>query len=208
VGTVLEAAVGQWGLVFISAGLIISVLGAYLAWSLMAAEVLFAAAKDKDMPAFLAKETSKGVPGNALLMTTIFIQLILVLVIFATGALDFTLDLTAALSLVPFLLVAGYALKIAITRDGYTGDQSGGRNRELIVASVAVVYTLFLLWAAGTTFLLLSCILLAPGSILYIIARREKGAPLFTPVGWVIFGAIVIGAIAGIVGLAVGYITI
>ena len=210
VGTVLEAAVGQWGLVFISAGLIISVLGAYLAWSLMAAEVLFAAAKDKDMPAFLAKQTKKEVPGNALLMTTIFIQLILVLVIFASGALDFTLDLTASLALMPFALAAGYALKIAIQRDGYpaTGEGSKGRTRELIVAAIAVAYTLFLIWAAGYDFLLLSCILLAPGTILYAIARREKKAPLFTTAGWVVFILVAIGAIIGIIGLITGFITI
>src|SRR4051812_46963516 len=41
---VLEAAVGPWGTWFVSAGLMISVLGAYLAWSLMAAEVLLVAA--------------------------------------------------------------------------------------------------------------------------------------------------------------------
>jgi arginine:ornithine antiporter / lysine permease len=37
----LEAVVGPWGAKFVSAGLIISVLGAYLAWSLLAAEVAF-----------------------------------------------------------------------------------------------------------------------------------------------------------------------
>src|SRR5262249_16899393 len=41
---VLEAIVGHWGAVFISVGLLVSVLGNYLAWSLLAAEVLFAAA--------------------------------------------------------------------------------------------------------------------------------------------------------------------
>ena len=54
-GGVLEAAVGQWGKVFVSVGLIVSVLGAYLAWTLMAAEVLFVAAKDDDMPRFLRR---------------------------------------------------------------------------------------------------------------------------------------------------------
>jgi hypothetical protein len=43
--TVLEAVVGHWGLVFISLGLIVSVLGAYLAWQMIAAEVLFNAAR-------------------------------------------------------------------------------------------------------------------------------------------------------------------
>ena len=35
--TVLEAVVGHWGLVFISLGVIVSVLGAYLAWQMIAA---------------------------------------------------------------------------------------------------------------------------------------------------------------------------
>ena len=36
--------------VFISIGVLVSVLGAYLAWSLICAEVMFSAAKSKDMP--------------------------------------------------------------------------------------------------------------------------------------------------------------
>ena len=56
---VLEAAVGEWGKVFVSVGLIVSVLGAYLAWTLMAAEVLFVAAKDDDMPRFLGASNAR-----------------------------------------------------------------------------------------------------------------------------------------------------
>ena len=52
-----------WGKVFVSVGLIVSVLGAYLAWTLMAAEVLFVAAKDDDMPRFLGRTTRDDVPG-------------------------------------------------------------------------------------------------------------------------------------------------
>lgn len=208
VGSVLEAAVGPWGAWFISAGLIIAVLGAYLAWSLMAAEVLFAAAKDKDLPRFLAKTTKKDVPGNALLMSTLFIQLLLIVVYFASGALDFMLDLTAALSLIPFVLVAGYALKIAITQDGYGDVAQRTHTKELVIAALAVVYTLFLVFAAGTQFLLLACILLAPATVLYAIARRERGARLFTAPGWAIFITVLIGAVTGVVGLAMGFVTI
>jgi arginine:ornithine antiporter/lysine permease len=58
--TVLEAVVGPWGAVFVSIGLLVSVLGAYLAWSLICAEVLFAAAKTKDMPAAFKGEQEQG----------------------------------------------------------------------------------------------------------------------------------------------------
>ena len=104
---VMEAAVGTWGSVFISVGLIISVGGAYLAWSLMSAEVLFAAAKDHDMPRFLKRTNASDVPEPALLMSSILIQILLVVVSFSEDAFDFALDLTSSLCLVPYLLAAG-----------------------------------------------------------------------------------------------------
>ena len=64
--TVLEAVVGHWGAVFISLGLIVSVLGAYLALSLICAEVLFTAAKTRDMPKLFAGENANKVPSAAL----------------------------------------------------------------------------------------------------------------------------------------------
>ncbi|MDN2874362.1 amino acid permease, partial [Campylobacter coli] len=77
---VLEAAVGPWGAWFVSIVLIVSVLGAYLAWSLMAAEVLFVAAKDHDMPRFLGRSNSQDVPVAALLLTALFVQAVLVII--------------------------------------------------------------------------------------------------------------------------------
>lgn len=82
------------------------------------------------------------------------------------------------------------------------------RTRDLIFASIAVVYTLFLIYAAGMKFLVLSCILYGPGTVLYFWARLERKARLFTPVEWGIFIVAIIGAAVGIHGLATGYITI
>src|SRR5690606_28650623 len=62
---VLEAVVGHWGAVFVSVGLLVSVLGAYLTWSLICAEVLFAAAKTGDMPRAFGRENANGVPSAA-----------------------------------------------------------------------------------------------------------------------------------------------
>ena len=99
--------VGPWGAVFIGAGLIVSVLGAYLAWTLMAAEVLSIAAKKDDMPAFLARENANEVPSAALLMTTALIQLVLIATLFSDDAFTFALSLCSHLSLLPYLLVGG-----------------------------------------------------------------------------------------------------
>lgn len=204
---VLEAAVGGWGSTFVSIGLIVSVLGAYLAWTLMAAEVLFVASRDNDMPKFVGRVSDAGVPRTALLMTAIFVQVMLVVTLFSEDAFNFALDLTSSLTLIPFLLAAAYALKLATTGEAYaaTGD---GRRRELIVAAVATAYTVFLLFAAGLKFVLVSFIIYAPATILFVIARREQGRKLFSAGELVTLAVSVSGAIVGIIALASGWISI
>lgn len=202
---VLEHAVGTWGKVFVSVGLIVSVLGAYLAWTLMAAEVLFVAAKDKDMPRFLGRATSEDVPVPALLMTTALSQVVLVVTMFSDDAFNFALDLTSALSLIPFLLAAGFAVKICF---GPVRTETSGRSTrpELVVAVVATVYTAFLLYAAGLKFVLVSFILYAPATFLFAQARREQNRRLFSPREAVICAVSVAGAVMGVIALAVRWI--
>ncbi|MFI0966356.1 basic amino acid/polyamine antiporter [Streptomyces sp. NPDC021080] len=195
---VLESAVGTWGEVFVSVGLIVSVLGAYLAWTLMAAEVLFVAAKDEDMPRFLARSTRADVPVPALLLTTLLTQTVLVVTLFSDDAFNFALDLTSALTLIPFLLAAAFALKIARHRFG--GD--------LVVAALATVYTAFLLYAAGLKYLLVSFIVYAPATVLFVMARREQGRTPFSPRELVILVVSAAGAVTGIVALALGWISL
>ncbi len=203
---VLESVVGPWGSVLIRVGVIISVLGAYLAWTLMAAEILYLPAKSDDMPRFLSRENSNGAPVNALVMAAGLVQLLLILLVFSDNALDFMLDLTAALALIPYLLAAGYALKLTITRETYSDGKS--LVPDMAIAAVATFYTLFLVYAAGWDHLLLSCILYAPGALLYWMARRQSGLRVFKPAEAVLFGIIVLGAIGGISGLITGAIQI
>lgn len=203
---VLGSVVGPWGSVLIRVGVIISVLGAYLAWTLMAAEILYMPAKSEDMPRFLARENSNGAPVNALIMAAGLVQLLLILLLFSDDALDFMLDLTAALALIPYLLAAGYALKLTITRETYSDGKS--LVPDMVIAAVATFYTLFLIYAAGWDHLLLSCILYAPGALLYWMARRQRGLQVFKPIEAMLFGVIVVGAIGGIYGLITGSIQI
>ncbi|MFE2700700.1 basic amino acid/polyamine antiporter [Streptomyces mirabilis] len=195
---VLESAVGTWGKVFVSVGLIVSVLGAYLAWTLMAAEVLFVAAGDEDMPRFLGRSTAADVPVPALLMTTLLTQVVLVVTLFSDDAFSFALDLTSALTLIPFLLAAAFALKTA----------RGSPGGDLAVAALATLYTAFLLYAAGPKYLLVSFIVYAPATVLFVMARREQGRRLFSPRELVILLVSIAGAVLGIVALALGWISL
>jgi arginine:ornithine antiporter/lysine permease len=173
----------------------------------MAAEVLFAAAKDKDMPRFLQRVNKAQAPTAALLMTTVLIQIMLFVTLASNNAFDFMLNMTSAVSLIPFVLAAGYALKLVVTRDSY-GTQPSGWTRDLVVAALATVYTVFLLFAAGPKYMLVSFLIYAPGSVLFVMARRQQGRKAFSPRELAICVVSVIGAVAGAVGLISGWITI
>ena len=205
---VLESVVGPWGAVFVSAGLVVSVLGAYLAWSLICAEVMFAAAKSKDMPALFSRVNKNKVPVSAVWATSILVQIVVITTYWSRDAFSLMLNLTSATTLIPYLFVAAYGLMIA--KRGETYDQRPQeRKRDLILASIAVAYTIFMIYAGGLKFILLSAILFAPGTVLYLWARREQGKPVFSKTSdWATFGVICAAAIYGIYGLATGSIAI
>jgi arginine:ornithine antiporter/lysine permease len=204
---VLGAVVGPWGTWFVSIGLIVSVLGAYLAWSLLAAEVLFSAAKSDLVPRALARENQNQVPIAALWLTNILVQIFLILTLFAQEAFNLALDMTSAKTLIPYVLVAGYALKLALTRETY-GPDSKDRNKDLIWAGLATLYTIFMLVAGGLKFVLLSFIIFAPGTLLFIFARREQGRTIFTSAELALFVVVLLGAAYGVYALATGTISI
>jgi len=203
----LEVVVGRWGNVFISVGLLISVLGAYLAWTLFAAEVPFMAAKSNLMPNFLYHENSQKVPSVSLWMTNLVVQGFLIVTLFAENAFDLALELTSAMALIPYLTVAAYALKLTLTRETYERDAST-RNRELIIALIATAYSILMLVAGGLDKVLLAALILAPGTILFFLARREQRLKVFTLVEWFVFTVAAIAGITALVGLLSGQIAL
>lgn len=204
---VLSSTVGSWGTTVISIGVIISVLGAYLAWTLMAAEVLFMPARSEDLPKMLGRENKAGTPVVALISSTLLVQLLLATTLFVDEALDFMLDLTTTLSLVPYLLAAAYLLKLALTGESYD-EQPRAQRKDSILAGAATVYALFLFIAAGPKFLLLAGIILAPATLLFVKARSERSERIFTPSEVGVFAAVIITGVVGVIGLSTGFITI
>ena len=204
---VLEHVVGHWGAVLISVGLIISLLGALLSWVLLCAEIMFAAAKDHTMPEFLRKENANHVPVNALWLTNAMVQLFLVITLFSASTYLSLIYLATSMILVPYLWSAAYALLLAVRGETYENALKE-RKKDLFIGAIALIYAIWLLYAGGTKYLLLSALLYAPGAILFAKAKRELGKPIFTNVEKLIFAAVVIGALVAAYGLYDGFLTL
>ncbi|RTY75583.1 arginine-ornithine antiporter [Pseudomonas veronii] len=203
---VLEHVVGHWGAVLISVGLVISLLGALLSWVLLCAEIMFAAAKDHTMPEFLRRENANHVPANALWLTNALVQVFLVITLFSASTYLSLIYLATSMILVPYLWSAAYALLLAVRGETYE-NAPAERRKDLIIGAIALTYAVWLLYAGGTKYLLLSALLYAPGAILFAKAKHELGKPIFTNVEKLIFAAVVVGALVAAYGLYAGFLT-
>jgi len=204
---VMQAIVGPWGAVFISIGLLISILGNYLSWSLLAAEVLHSAAKTGTMPSFLARENRNQAPQAALWLTNIVIQLFLLVTWFAEYAFSLALKMTSSMTLIPYLMVAAYGLKLAWSGESYAAGERT-RTADGVRSTIATLYAASMIAAGGAKFLLLSALLYAPATVLFVLARREQKTFVFARAEWLIFAGIVVASAIGLYGLLSGFISI
>lgn len=284
--------VGPWGSYFMSAALILAVLGAYLSWTLMAAEVLYAAAANNDMPRYMRKVNKHGTPINALLTSSITASMFVLVARFSEDAFNFSLVMTGTMALVPYLFATWYGLRLAIAdrngtsvkkglspypashaewfapqhlevtetlgpfkgseasgaaqpdttahsnterageaacdpqesyeactneSDAHVVEAGGSTNnartsdrgvRNIVISAMAMVFSIALIVAAGYEAVLFAAILYVPGTILFVMTRKERGESVFTKREIAIFSCIAACALVAVVLLVTGNMSV
>ncbi|HLY65264.1 MAG TPA: basic amino acid/polyamine antiporter, partial [Chloroflexota bacterium] len=178
----LESIVGPWGAALINLGLIVSVGGAFLAWTLLCAEIPYTCGKDGTFPKWFAGENANGSPANSLWVTNGLIQLFLVLSLFSPSAYHFFYSVSAVAILPPYVFSGAYALKLALAGETYAAGDKGRRGRDIFVGAIAMLYGLWLVYAAGVEYLLTCMVLFVPGIAVYAWAQFERKARAFTAI--------------------------
>ncbi|TCL90671.1 arginine:ornithine antiporter (APA family) [Rhizobium sp. PP-WC-2G-219] len=192
---VLEHLVGAWGAIVINIALVISVLGAFLSWTLLAAEVPHIAALDGTMPRFFGRENASGAPATSLWVTNGLVQLFLILTFYANSTYQTLFSISSVAILVPYVFSGAYALKLASTGEGYAANES--RIRDVLAGAVATIYGIWLVYAAGPSYLLMAALLYAPGIIFFVMARRASDQKSFSVVeGLLAYALLLVGVVA------------
>ncbi len=176
---VFEPLVGSWGAALINVGLMISVGGAFLSWTLLCAEIPYTCGKDGTFPRWFARENAAGSPINSLWVTNGAIQLFLIVSLFSESAYHFFYFIASVAILPPYVLSGAYAWKLAASGETYERG-ARARRRDLVVGIIATLYGAWLVYAAGLQYLLMCAILFAPGILVYWRARKEHGLTVFT----------------------------
>ncbi|MCT4779195.1 MULTISPECIES: arginine-ornithine antiporter [Exiguobacterium] len=203
---ILESVVGQWGAVLINIGLVISVLGAWLGWTLLAAEIPYIAAKDGVFPKWFAKENKNEAPVNALWLTNGLIQLFLFTFLISDAAYTFAFSLASSAILIPYAVSAFFQVKVSRGEIGYAPGEK--RTRDLMLGLVASAYGIWLIYAAGMDYLLLTTLLYAPGTLLYVKAQREAGIKGLTKWEWTGTAVLTVLAFAALIAMWNGNLSI
>ena len=90
-------------------------------------------------------------PVGALWLTNVVIQVFLLLTWFAEYAFTLALKMTSSMTLLPYLLVAAYGLKLAWTGETYAADPRG-RAIDWMRGAIATIYAAGMLYAGGAKF--------------------------------------------------------
>jgi arginine:ornithine antiporter/lysine permease len=168
---VLKAIVGDWGAVLLNVGVIISILGAWIAWTIMTSEVPSSAARKGVLPKIFGKHNKKDAPVFALSMTSIIMTLTLVIASYEKNAFLAIISISGSMILIPYVLSSLFLLKFSLKKGAI---EENGKNMIMITAAMASVYTFWLVYAAGLKYILLSSILYAIGIIVYWITWKQK----------------------------------
>lgn len=176
---ILEKVVGPWGAALVNFAVIVSLGGALFTYSILCMDSAFQPAAQKSFPAVFARINKNKAPTVALISSTLIIQIFLIIVFFNESTYQIVYTLSTSAIMFPYALSGLYLLKITISGESTRGLEGGQRMIAWVVAVLGSVYGLWLLYVSGVTYILISALLYAPGTLLYYWSRKERNLPIF-----------------------------
>lgn len=184
VAYVLKSAVGEWAYTFVIISVIVSVIGGWIAWTLLCAQVPYAAAQVQILPKSFLRENKKETPVHALLISSIIMQVFMILVATAKSVYDAAIDITGVMILPAYLFCGLYLLKASYTKGELKTTDTKLILRYRLIGIVSTIFCLWLLYAGSLLLLLITSIFYLIGVYFYIVARKQnrvKGEAIFSP---------------------------
>ena len=152
----------------------------------------------------MARKNKNGAPTWSVIISGLIIQLFIIIMYLNNATFQALYALSTSAIMVPYVLSAFYYFKVVM--NGEDKEFEGGKRFvPWLIAIGASVYGFWLLYASGTTYILIASLLYAPGTIMYIYNRHKRGKKIFDGIGSVIVCVVlVVAAIISIVLTANG----
>lgn len=170
---VMKKLVGEVGEVIINIGVLISILTSWLAWTMIRGEIPMVAAKNGTFPKVFAKTNKKEAPAVSLWVSSIMMQLIMLLVYFAGNAWVFMLSISSITVLPVYFASSAYLLKLCVTGE-YNKYSQKGKSIAFITGLIGIIFCSFMFYANSIKYSSMVPVVLSLGIPLFIWARKQN----------------------------------
>ena len=204
---ILSSVVGDWGAVLVNIGVILSLAGALLGWTILAADCPFSAAQQGVFMKAFAKSNKHGSPAFSLFATNGIVQLFIIIIYFNSSTYQIFYTMSTTMIMVPYLFSALYYEQITRKKIGFENSTKKEYFLARLVAIIGSVYGIWMLYSSGWKQLLITSILYAVGILVFAKGKKEKNLPVFERKYEVVIAiGIVIAAIVSVVMMVKGII--
>ncbi len=170
---VMNSLTGKWGEWFMNAGVLISILTSWLAWTMICAEIPMVAAGNGTFPTAFATKNAKGSASIALWVSSAIMQSVMLLVYFANNAWLALLAISAVMVLPAYFFSSAYLMKLCSNGE-YSRQRAAGRAFAVVCAVIGAFFCLFMLYASEMKYVAMTPLLITLGMPLYIWAKVQE----------------------------------
>lgn len=194
VAYILKDAIGEWAYYFVIVSLVIALLGGWVAWTLVVAQVPYEAAKVRILPKIFTRTNRNNMPAFGLFASSIAMELFLLLVTMSKNVYLTALHITGLMILPCYLFTALFLWKKA--------DNAKIR----VLAATAIAFCCWMIYAGGLRQMIMTSVFYLCGVWFFIKARRENSnacSPVFTRVDFVTLGILCMASLFTIFDLMI-----
>ena len=162
---ILNEMVGGWGGSLMAVGLMISLLGAWLSWTMLPVEATQQLAEQKLLPSWFGKLNKYHAPSNSLLITQLMIQIFIIITYFVANAYNVFIYMATAVIMICYALVGAYLFKIGLKEASV---------KNILIGFFTFGFQALALYLSGWQYVWLAMILYTIGFLLFIGAKKES----------------------------------
>ena len=164
---------GDWAYWAVIVSVILSILGVWVAWTIVGAELPYEAAKVGIFPRSFLKLNRHGLPRLGLLLLSIIMQGFFILVLCAKDVYLTTLSITGMMALPAYLASGIYLWRECVRNRELTFRSKTDRMRCLGIAIACVVFCIWMIYAGGWRLFTYTAWFYLIGTGIYLRARGE-----------------------------------
>lgn len=159
---ILREISGEWAYWFVISAVIVSLLGGWVAWTLVVAQVPYEAAVVGILPSAFKRTNSHGMPVFGLFTSSIVMELFLLMVVMADDVYLAALHITGLMVIPCYLFTGLFLWKMEKT------------TKFRIIALVTVGFCLWMAYAGGLLAMFMTSVFYLAGVFFYIKSRKER----------------------------------